>query len=51
MFDDEIDRELTYKRVIDIRRIFNVSLEEAIIIDKKITDNVMKMWNTEPKSE
>ena len=51
MFGDEIDRELTFKRIIDIRRIFNVSLEEAIIIDKKITDNVMRMRNTEPKSE
>ena len=51
MFDAEIDRELAYKRVIDIRRIFNVSLEEAIIIDEKYTDNVMKMWNTELKLE
>ena len=51
MFDDEIDRELTHKRVIDIRRIFNASLEEAIIIDEKYTDNVMKMWNTELKLE
>ena len=51
MFDGEIDKELTKKRVIDISKLFKVSLEEAETIDEKITDNVMKMWNAEPKSE